>query len=72
MEQEGEMTRKCDYCGREGNAPHVRGAKSVAVQIGNYRMNVDSDIAICEKCADRIMSVALDALAVELFGRDPR
>ena len=31
MEQEGEMTRKCDYCGREGNAPHVRGAKSVAV-----------------------------------------
>lgn len=64
--------KKCDYCGREGNAPDVRGTKSVAVQIGNYRMNADVDLTVCEKCADRIMSVALDALAVELFGGDPR
>lgn len=64
--------KKCEFCGREGTAPDVRGARSVAVQIGNYRMNVDSDVVICDKCADRFMSKALDALAVELFGRDPR
>lgn len=64
--------KKCDYCGREGTAPDVRGTKSVAVQIGNYRMNVECDLTICETCADRFMSGALDSLAVELFGKDQR
>ena len=61
--------KKCNYCGREGTAPDVRGTKSVAVQIGNYRMNVECDLTICETCADRFMSGALDSLVVELFGK---
>lgn len=64
--------RKCDYCGREGSAPNVRGAKSAAVSIGNYRMPVDIDVTICEKCAGRVMRKAMDALILELVGRDPR
>lgn len=66
------MTRKCEYCGREGTAPKVRGAKSAAVTIGNYRLNIDIDVQLCEGCADRIMAKAMDALIVELAGRDPR
>lgn len=64
--------KKCDYCGREGSAPDVRGAKSVAVQIGNYRVNVEVDLTVCEECADRFLFGALDWLNVEMFGRDPR
>lgn len=64
--------KKCEHCGREGSAPHVRGAKSAAVTIGNYRMAVDIDVQLCEKCADRVMAKAMDVLTVELAGRDPR
>lgn len=64
--------KKCDYCGTEGTAPDVRGAKSAAVSIGNYRMNVAIDATLCERCADRIMGKAMDALLLELCGRDPR
>ena len=38
--KEPEM-RKCDYCGREGSAPDVRGAKSASVSVGNYRMPIE-------------------------------
>ena len=54
--------KKCDYCGREGNAPDVRGTKSAAVTVGNYRMNADVDLTICEKCADEVMRKALNVL----------
>lgn len=64
--------KKCEHCGREGVAPHVRGAKSAAVTIGNYRVAVDIDVQLCEKCADRVMAKAMDVLIVELAGRDPR
>jgi len=61
--------RKCGICGREGTAPDVRGAKSAAVSIGNYRLAVDVDLAICEKCAGKAMQAAVDELIVELVGR---
>ena len=66
--------RKCYFCGREGYAPDVRGTKSAAVTIGNYRMNADVDLTICEKCADEVMRKALDVLIGALAeGRsDPR
>ena len=64
--------RKCDYCGREGSAPDVRGAKSAAVSVGNYRMTIDVDVALCERCAERIMAEALDVLTVELTVVRPR
>ena len=64
--------RKCEYCGREGSAPDVRGAKSASVSIGNYRMPIDVDVALCERCAERIMAEALDVLTVELTVARPR
>ena len=64
--------RKCDYCGREGNAPNVRGAKSAAVSIGNYRMPVDIDVTICEECADKIMYRAIKELVIDIAGSDAR
>lgn len=54
--------RKCDYCGREGGVPHVRGAKSAAVSIGNYRAQADVDVTICEACADELMRDAVARL----------
>ena len=54
--------KKCEYCGREGTAPHVRGAKSAAVSIGNYRMAIDVDVELCDRCADMIMGVAMGKL----------
>ena len=64
--------KKCEFCGREGSAPHVRGCKSAAVTIGNYRMSVGVDVEVCDKCADRIMAKAMDTLIVGLVGSDPR
>lgn len=64
--------KKCMACGREGNAPHVRGVKSAAVQLGNFREQVDVDATLCEACAGRVMQKAMDALIVEMLGRDPR
>lgn len=65
--------RKCEYCGREGTAPKVRGAKSAAVTIGNYRMNIDIDVQLCESCADRIMGVTMGKLIENMtIGRCPR
>ena len=64
--------RKCDYCGREGSAPDVRGAKSASVSVGNYRMFIDVDVTLCERCAERIMAEALDVLTVELTVVRPR
>jgi len=58
--------KKCERCGREGTAPHVRGAKSAAVSIGNYRMAVDVDVELCDRCADAIMGVAMGKLIVLL------
>lgn len=60
--------RKCDYCGREGSAPDVRGAKSASVSIGNYRMPIDVDVTLCSDCADRIMGESLDELLARLEG----
>lgn len=51
--------RKCDYCGLEGGVPHVRGAKSAAVSIGNYRTQANVDVTICEECADKLMRDAV-------------
>lgn len=59
-------TRKCDYCGAEGTAPHVRGAKSAAVSIGNYREAACIDVRICDRCADEVMRDALRAVLERL------
>ena len=61
--------RKCDYCGREGSAPDVRGAKSAAVQVGNYRASANVDVSVCEACANRIMGVAMGKLLEQLSGK---
>lgn len=58
--------RKCDYCGREGTAPDVRGAKSAAVSIGNYRMPIDVDVTLCADCADELMARVMDELVLQL------
>lgn len=60
--------RKCEYCGREGSAPDVRGAKSASVSVGNYRASACVDVAICSDCADRIMGESLDELLARLEG----
>lgn len=65
-ESEVEMTKKCEYCGREGCAPKVRGAKSAAVSIGNYRMAVDVDVEVCEECSEKLMAKAMDALILAI------
>ena len=62
--------RKCDYCGREGCAPDVRGAKSAAVSVGNYRLSASIDVGVCEACADRIMGVAMGRLLEQLSGKE--
>lgn len=62
--------RKCDYCGREGSAPDVRGAKSAAVSIGNYRMSASIDVGVCEACANRIMGAAMGRLLEQLSGKE--
>lgn len=65
--------RKCEFCGAEGCAPKVRGAKSAGVNVGNFRATVDIDVSLCEECADRLMRRAMDelilALTVEGCGR---
>ena len=67
------MTKKCDYCGREGTAPDVRGVKSAAVSVGNYRLSADVDVGVCEACADRIMGVAMGKLFEQLgTGKEER
>ena len=58
--------KKCDYCGREGSAPDVRGAKSASVSVGNYRMPIDVDVTLCERCANRIMGVTMGRLIEQL------
>ena len=60
--------RKCDYCGREGSAPDVRGAKSAAVQVGNYRASANVDVSVCEECAGKMMYYALRKLVECLDG----
>lgn len=62
--------RKCDYCGREGSAPDVRGAKSAAVSIGNYRLSASIDVGVCDACADRIMGVAMGRLLEQLSRKE--
>lgn len=65
--------KKCEYCGKEGSAPDVRGAKSAAVSLGNYRMAMNVDIEICDACANRIMGATLGALIEQLStGRSGR
>lgn len=58
--------KKCEFCGKEGGAPDVRGCKSAAVSIGNYRLAIDVDVEVCERCADRIMGVAMGKLIEQL------
>lgn len=58
--------KKCEFCGTEGTAPKVRGAKSAAVSIGNYRLGISIDAEICERCAERIMGEAMSKLVVLL------
>lgn len=58
--------KKCEYCGRKGTAPNVRGCKSAAVSIGNYRLAVDVDVEICEKCAEKMMGEVMSKLIVLL------
>lgn len=58
--------RKCDYCGREGTAPDVRGAKSAAVSIGNYRFAIDVNVTLCADCADELMARVMDELVLQL------
>ena len=58
--------KKCMYCGKEGTAPNVRGAKSVAVSIGNFRMAANVDIEICDMCAEAMMGAAVGRLLFEL------
>lgn len=60
------MTRKCQMCGREGTAPDVRGAKSAGVNVGNYRTTVDVDVALCERCAEKVIGRAMDELILAL------
>lgn len=60
--------RKCDYCGREGGTPHVRGARSAAVSIGNFRTAVDVDVTLCEQCAEKVMYRAIKELVIDLGG----
>ena len=65
--------KKCEYCGREGCAPDVRGAKSAAVSIGNYRMGASIDVSVCEACANRIMGAAMGKLFEQLgTGKEER
>lgn len=65
--------RKCEYCGKEGSAPDVRGAKSAAVTIGNYRLNASIDVGVCEACANRIMGIAMGKLFEQLgTGKEER
>lgn len=61
--------RKCDYCGCEGSAPDVRGAKSAAVSVGNYRLSASIDVGVCEACAERIIGVAMGRLLEQLSGK---
>lgn len=60
------MTRKCKFCGREGAAPEVRGAKSVGVNVGNFRQTVDVDVEICEMCANVAIGAAIGEMMVKL------
>lgn len=64
--------RKCDYCGREGTAPDVRGVKSVGINVGNYRMTMDVDLSICEMCANVVMGVAMGGIANQLQERNSK
>lgn len=54
--------RKCEFCGAEGCAPKVRGAKSAAVSLGNYRMSAPVDVELCDACADAVMGELLGKL----------
>ena len=56
-------TRKCDYCGKEGNVPAVRGANTVGVQLGNFRRAMTTSVVLCADCARGFMDRALDAAA---------
>ena len=58
--------KKCEYCGKEGGAPNVRGCKSAAVSIGNYRLAIDVNVEVCDRCADRIMGVTIGKLIEQL------
>lgn len=60
------MTRKCDRCGRVGCAPEVRGAKSAGVNVGNFRATVDVDVALCERCAEKVIGRAMGELILAL------
>lgn len=61
--------KKCEFCGKEGTAPNVRGAKSAAVSIGNYRTAASIDVEVCEGCADAIMHEALGKLLLRIEER---
>lgn len=73
--EEGEpmsRIRKCGLCGREGYVPSVRGAKSLAVSIGNFRAMRSIDVEICEECANRIMDEALSGMLPNVDGGEGR
>ena len=67
-EREGEEQgmKKCMYCGKEGTAPHVRGAKSASVGIGNFRVAENIDVEPCDNCADEVMGAVIRELLLQL------
>ncbi|MBR4687084.1 MAG: hypothetical protein IKP01_02120 [Bacteroidales bacterium] len=64
--------KKCEFCGKEGTAPNVRGAKSAAVSLGNYRMAANVDVEICESCADAVMGEMLGKLLGRIAERSDK